>query len=270
MEYFVIGLLGPLSVQVGGVPVAPSAGQQRRLMALLAANLGREVGMAAIEEELWAGRPPGRPAAAVQTYVKELRRRIGDAVVTLPDAVDPKQILSRGHGGYRLGGPGAVLDVHDFERSVRDASRALAAGDHEEASRRLTAGLALWRGRALDDVRGGGALRAEALRLDELRLTALETRIGADLHLGRHARLISELTALTSLHPFQENLHGQLMLALHRSGRQSRALDVYRCLRARFVRELGIEPSRRLRALHRSVLAADPALDPPALAGLAS
>ncbi|HET6856289.1 MAG TPA: AfsR/SARP family transcriptional regulator, partial [Streptomyces sp.] len=124
--------------------------------------------------------------------------------------------------------------------------------------------LSRWRGPAFDDVLPGPALRAEALRLEEVRLAALEARITADLDLGRHAALVSELAALASRSPLQENLHAQLMVALHRCGRSSHALAVFRRLRESCVQELGIEPSRRLQELHRSVLARDPVLDAPA------
>lgn len=91
MECLEIGLLGPLTVTVGGVSVVPRAAQQRRLLALLVVNLGREVGMAAIEEELWAGRPPSRPAATVQTYVKEIRQRIAAAAAQSPRSAIPRR-----------------------------------------------------------------------------------------------------------------------------------------------------------------------------------
>ncbi|MGW0389323.1 AfsR/SARP family transcriptional regulator [Streptomyces sp. NPDC003042] len=259
MERLEIGLLGPLIVTVGGRSVVPSAAKQRSLLALLAVNLGREVSMGAIVEELWGGCPPNGPAAAVQTYVKHLRHRIGQVC-----GADPKEVMARGHSGYRLGSAGAGIDAKDFEAAVSEAHRALAAGDDEQAARLLGAGLAMWRGPALDDVQQSGALRAETLRLEEVRLAALEARIGAELRLGAHTRLVSELTALTTLYPLQENLHAQLILALYRSGRASRALEVFRRLRSTYVQELGIEPSRRLQELHRSVLGCDPTLDVPA------
>ncbi|MFE2327065.1 BTAD domain-containing putative transcriptional regulator [Streptomyces sp. NPDC059385] len=253
-----IGLLGPLVITVDGRSVVPSAAKQRVLLALLSVNLGREVGMGAIVEELWGGCPPNGPAAAVQTYVKHLRHRIsqsGDA--------DPKEVVARGYGGYRLGSAMALVDAREFETTVTEANRALAAGDDARGADLLRSGLAMWRGPALGDVRQGGALRAEALRLDEVRLAALEARIGAELRLGAHTRLVSELTALTSLYPLQENLHAHLIVALYRSGRASRALEVFRRLRSTYVRELGIEPSRRLQELHQAVLGCDPTLDPP-------
>ncbi|MDI2128406.1 AfsR/SARP family transcriptional regulator [Yinghuangia seranimata] len=261
MEQLEIGVLGPLVVGVAGVGVVPGALQQRRLLALLAVNVGREVGMAAIEEELWSGRPPAQPAAAVQTYVKELRRRI--AAAGRAHGIDAKRVLSRGHFGYRLGDAGARTDVRQFETALRDAHRSVDAGDDAGASRELAAALSLWRGPALEDVRSAGAVLAEALRLDELRMAAVEARIAADLRLGRHASVIGELVALTLLNPLQEGLHRQLMLAFYRSGRPSQALDVYRRLRGTLVGELGIEPSPGLRALHRAVLDADPMLDAP-------
>ncbi|MEV7522615.1 AfsR/SARP family transcriptional regulator [Streptomyces sp. NPDC091371] len=258
MERLEIGLLGPLVITVDGKSVVPSAAKQRGLLALLSVNLGREVGMGAIVEELWGGCPPNGPAAAVQTYVKHLRHRIAEV-----GGADPKEIVARGYGGYRLGSAVARVDAREFEATVSEANRALAAGDDERGADLLKSGLALWRGPALGDVPQGGVLRAEALRLEEVRLAATEARIGAELRLGAHTRLVSELTALTSLHPLQENLHAHLMLALYRSGRASRALEVFRRLRSTFVRELGIEPSRRLQELHRSVLGCDPTLDEP-------
>ncbi|WP_329391647.1 AfsR/SARP family transcriptional regulator (plasmid) [Streptomyces sp. NBC_01351] len=258
MERLEIGLLGPLVITVDGRSVVPSAAKQRGLLALLSVNLGREVGMGAIVEELWGGCPPSGPAAAVQTYVKHLRHRIAEV-----SGADPKEIVARGYGGYRLGSAVAQVDAQDFEATVTEANRALATGDDERGAELLRSGLAKWRGPALGDVQQGGVLRAEALRLDEVRLAALESRIAAELRLGAHTRLVSELTGLTSLYPLQENLHAHLIVALYRSGRASRALEVFRRLRSTYVKELGIEPSRRLQELHRSVLGCDPMLEPP-------
>jgi DNA-binding SARP family transcriptional activator len=265
MGYLGIGLLGPFAASVGGASIVPSASKQRRLLALLAIGGGREVGMAAIAEELWQGCPPAGPSAAVQTYVKQLRQRITVAAASrLSPCVDAKEILIRGHSGYRLFMPEVRVDGREFELLVRQGHQALADGDDERGVRLLSEGLALWRGPALGDVRASGALRAEALRLDEVRLAAVESRIEAEMRLGRHVHLVSELTALTSLHPLQESLHAQLMVALYRSGRPSQALEAFRRLREVSVRELGIEPSRRLQELHRWVLAGEPLLDAPA------
>ena len=103
--------------------------------------------------------------------------------------------------------------------------------------------------------------RPEAARLEELRLAALEARIDADLALGRHDTLTAELEQLAAEHPLRERLHGQLMLALYRCGRQAEALAAYRRARDLLAGELGIDPGEPLRRLHASVLAQDSALD---------
>ena len=103
--------------------------------------------------------------------------------------------------------------------------------------------------------------RPEAARLEELRLAAVEARIEADLALGRHDALTAELEQLVGDHPLRERLHGQLMLALYRCGRQADALAAYRRVRDLLAGELGIDPGEPLRRLHASVLAQDPALD---------
>jgi peptide/nickel transport system substrate-binding protein len=113
-----------------------------------------------------------------------------------------------------------------------------------------------------------------AARLEELRLAAVEARIDADLGLGRHDALTAELERLAGEHPLRERLHGQLMLALYRCGRQADALAAYRRARDLLADELGIDPAEPLQRLHKSVLAHDPALDwkgsTPALAGVPS
>jgi DNA-binding beta-propeller fold protein YncE len=73
--------------------------------------------------------------------------------------------------------------------------------------------------------------------------------------------LVPELEALVEREPLRERPRGQLMLALYRAGRQADALELYKDTRLRFVDELGIEPTPRLRELEQAILAQDPELD---------
>jgi len=111
-------------------------------------------------------------------------------------------------------------------------------------------------------VQAGNQLELQVNRLEEARLCALDQRIEADLRLGRHRELLSELTVLVRQHQLHEQLHGQFMLALHRSGRRGEALNVYQQLRSALVEQLGLEPSAALGRLQRSILAARPVLGP--------
>ncbi len=126
---------------------------------------------------------------------------------------------------------------------------------------RLREALALWRGPPLAEFAYEPWAQAEIGRLEELRLSALQDRIDADLALGRDGELVGELERLVSEHPLSERLRGQLMLALYRSGRQAEALAAYRAARETLVETLGIEPGAALRQLERAILDQDPALD---------
>ena len=131
------------------------------------------------------------------------------------------------------------------------------------ASRLLSEAEALWRGRAYSEVHDEPFARAEARRLEEVRLSATETRIDAELTLGRHQALVAELETLTNANPLRERLWSQRMLALYRSGRQAEALRVFQDLRSSLVAELGIEPGHEVTWLEHAILAHDTALDFP-------
>src|SRR5215813_8750725 len=129
------------------------------------------------------------------------------------------------------------------------------------AAETLRQALELWRSSVLADLADYAFTRPEAARLEELRLAALEARIDADLALGRHDTLTGELEQLVAEHPMRERLHGQLMVALYRCGRQADALAAYRRVRELLADEQGIDPAEPLRRLHEAVLAQDQALD---------
>ena len=151
-------------------------------------------------------------------------------------------------------------------RSSPRAPAALAAGDASRASERLREALDLWRGQPLADLDSAGFVQLERARLEELRLSAVEERLDADLALGRQAELVAELHALAREHPLRERLRAQLMLALYRSGRQAEALDVYQQGRRLLAEELGLEPGEALKRLEHAILEQDPALGAPARA----
>lgn len=170
------------------------------------------------------------------------------------------EVLLTRESGYLLAVRPEQVDALRFERLVEEGRDALSASEPERAAEALAAGLALWRGPALADVAGGSLARPEAVRLEELRLAALEDRIEADLAVGRR-EVVGELEQLVARHPLRERLWGQLMVALYRSGRQADALRAFQRARDVLVEELGIEPGSELRRLEAAVLAQDPALD---------
>ncbi|MFJ1930974.1 MULTISPECIES: BTAD domain-containing putative transcriptional regulator [unclassified Streptomyces] len=267
-----IDVLGALAVRENGLSVTPTAPKPRQVLALLALHADQVVPVATLIEELWSDRPPRSARTTLQTYVLQLRDLIATALLRDPEGAGPrsaKDVLVTTPGGYLLKTAGGASDVREFERLAGLGYRAMDAGDFPAAARQLGEALSLWTGSALADVQAGTQLEMEIRRLEETQLCALDQRIEADLRLGRHRELLGELTVLVSRYRTHENLHGQFMLALHRSGRRSEALDAYQRLRSVLVRELGFEPSAGLRRLQRSILMSgpEPTLDPAAAGG---
>ncbi|MEW1818297.1 AfsR/SARP family transcriptional regulator [Streptomyces diastaticus] len=261
-----IALLGTLAVREHGYSITPTAPKARQVLALLALHADQVVPVPALIEELWAGTPPRSARTTLQTYVLQLRSLISAALEQrqkkgqegAPGRRTAKDVLLTLPGGYLLHSGGGTSDVRGFDRLVVRGSQAMDAGDFPGAARLLREALSRWSGPAFADVDSGVQLEAEARRLEETRLCALDQRIEADLRIGRHRELLAELTVLAGRYRTHENLHGQFMLALHRSGRRGEALDVYQRLHQTLVRELGLEPSAVLRRLQRSILMAVP------------
>jgi DNA-binding SARP family transcriptional activator/tetratricopeptide (TPR) repeat protein len=253
-------ILGPLEVQQNGRSLPCRGAKLRLLLAVLLLHRNEVVSSDRLIEALWGDRPPATAAKALQMHVSQLRKLLepersvgvsGELLVTRPP-------------GYELRVEPGQLDLDRFDGALSEARAAAASGQTDLAARTLADALGLWRGPPLADLTFEESLQPEIARLEELRLTALEDRIDADLALGRHGGLIGELEGLAAEHPLRERLRGQLMLALYRSGRQAEALDVYRETRRMLVDELGIEPTRELKALEGRILAQDPGLAPSA------
>ncbi|MFC7588960.1 BTAD domain-containing putative transcriptional regulator [Nonomuraea antimicrobica] len=164
--------------------------------------------------------------------------------------------------GYRLVADPQDVDARRFEQLTGAGRQALTGGEPARAAALLREALELWRGAPLADAPHA---EAAAAALEELRLSATEDRVQADLDLGRHRELVAELSQLTAAHPLRERPRAQLMRALYGSGRQAEALTVYEEVRKLLDEELGVEPGAELAAAHLAVLRADPALGAPAI-----
>jgi predicted ATPase/DNA-binding SARP family transcriptional activator len=251
------GILGPVQVSLSGRAVPLGGPRQRAVLALLVLEADRVVSLDRLAEGVWAGRTPAAWATTLQTYVFHLRRALEPGRV--PGGAGG--VLVTSGRGYLLRLGREHLDAARFEDGFAAGRAALEAGRPAEAAEMLRRALGLWRGQVLADLSDYAFTRPEAVRLEELRLAALEARIDADLAVGRHDALTGELERLTADHPLRERLHGQLMAALYRCGRQAEALAAYRRVRDLLADELGIDPGEPLRRLHAAVLAQDPALD---------
>jgi DNA-binding SARP family transcriptional activator/tetratricopeptide (TPR) repeat protein len=245
-------LLGPVQVHGDGGPVEIRGALRRTLLAALLLHRGSVVSADRLGELVWAQNPPVSVTTSLYNQIMRLRQSLG-ADADRIRAVAP---------GYLIQVEPDELDLDEFSRLCGQARHSAAYGEWTQASEQYAAALALWRGEMLADV---PALHGQAAihRFQEDRLVALQGRIEAELSLGRADELVGELRGLVGGHPLREAFHGQLMLALYRSGRQAEALEVYRDLRRATASELGVEPGLMLQELHHRILRSDPGLTLP-------
>ncbi|WP_340687144.1 AfsR/SARP family transcriptional regulator [Amycolatopsis coloradensis] len=244
------GVLGPLTIESPpGRRTTPRGDHQRALLAVLLLNANSSVPVDALVETLWPDTPPKSYSSNLHTYVSRLRARFEGLEI----ARDPH--------GYRLVVEPADLDLLSFREAVAAGKAAARAGDPAAAAGHYRRALAEWRGPVLSGLHVP-RLDADIARLESERLAAFEDCVDAELSDGRHGELTGELQAMITEHPLRERLAAQLMIALHRAGRQADSLAVHRDLRATLVEELGVEPGAEVRRVHAAVLRGEDPVPP--------
>jgi DNA-binding SARP family transcriptional activator len=236
-----VRLLGPVDLVVDGRPVPLGSRHQRALLAALAMSVAHAVPTDRLRAVLWGDRPPRSANGSLHTYASRLRGLIGS------DAVE------RADHSYLLAIEPDCVDAVRFERLVRDAAEAPEPGIRSDRCRRA---LALWRGEAFGDLADDDAFRLEALRLAELRVTAMELALAAEIELGRHETAVAELEIAVEEHPYHEHLWHLLIDALSRDGRRVEALRACARLRATLA-GAGLEAGTALEQLERQILTGD-------------
>src|SRR4051794_2326923 len=243
-------ILGPLEIRTeqGALPLRRS--KPRAVLTILLLHANEAVSAERLAMALWGEEAPAGAVKTVQVHVSRLRKALGDG-----------DVIATTPSGYCLRVRPGELDLTHFERLVEEARHALTENRPDRAARRLRDALALWRGPPLAEFATEAFAQAEIARLEELRLTAVETCVEAELRAGWHAALVGELHGLVAAHPTRERLAGQLMLALYRCGRRAEALAAYRDARNTLVANIGVEPGPELRAVHEAILRHDASLE---------
>lgn len=250
-------VLGRVGLAIDGDPVPVRGKRERAVLAHLLAARGQVVSVDRFVEDLWG--PVDGAQASLQVAVSRLRAQIE------PDRAPraaPRLLVSSGTGYALLAAPDSV-DAELFSSLVARAHAELAVGEFDAAVAACDTAAALWVGAPFDDAPDSDLVRAEATRLEELRIGMLEVRAEACLALGRHALLTGELEALVAAYPLRERFRELHALALYRAGRQADALAVLREARQVLADELGIDPSPALRQLEADMLSQVPELAAP-------
>jgi DNA-binding SARP family transcriptional activator len=243
-------VLGPLRVLHDTRDCTPSASKARQVLALLLLRANQVVSTDALIEELWGERPPRSAVNTAQTYIYQLRRMFQRMSANTDDGV----AIVTSAPGYRLRVRQDQWDVDRFLRLSEQGRTLFSDGEIEAAAARLHQALSLWYGQPFSNVAGGPSLDAQIEMLQERRMAVLRLRIRADALLGRQQDLVAELRTLARQHPFDEWLHGQLMLSLYNLGRRTDALAAYQRIRVVLRDQLGLDPSPDLCRIHDDIL----------------
>lgn len=243
-------LLGPVEVHSQGLAVELGGSKAAGLLALLVLSSGRAVSISALMDGLWGEEPPRTAPKMIQVLISRIRRQLG---------ADGERLRTTA-AGYQLQVATGAVDLFRFE-ALQQRANAQLPRDPAAASATLTEALSLWHGPALANIRTEPFAEAAAARLEELRLAAVETRIEADLEVGRHRAVVAELHELVTTYPTRERFGEQLMLALYRDGRQADALATAQQIRTNLREGLGLDPGRRLAQLELAILQQDRSLE---------
>jgi DNA-binding SARP family transcriptional activator/WD40 repeat protein len=255
-------VLGSLEVVIDGNPIELGSRRIRRLLAALLVHPNEVVSTHRLVDLVWSDAEPVSGIRALKTNVSRLRTLLEPG----RGPGESSRIVTRAPG-YALTLELDELDAARFEQWVTDAERLLSDGDALGAVVAFDRALGLWRGPALVEFADEDWARPVATALEERRTVALEGRIESRLACGLHADVVGELEALIDRYPLRDRLRAQLMVALHRSGRQADALRAYQAYRAVLGEELGLTPSPELVQLEARIVAQDPALHAGVTAG---
>ena len=243
------GILGTVEVEGESGPLVVRGTRRRALLVRLLASANQPIAADRIAEDLWDGEPPQGASSTLTSHLSLLRQLLG-----------ADRITNRA-GSYTLRVEPGELDADEFVADVAEGHAALGRGDPQAAVESLERGLGRWRGPALADVASAGWAQGSIARFDELRLTAEEALLEAEMALGRHREVVAAAQSAVEAEPLREQRWATLMLALYRSGRQADALRAFQRLRHRLDEELGIVPSTTLGSLEESILLHRPELD---------
>lgn len=232
-----------------GEPICVRGQRQRRFLASLALKPGQVISKEEIIEDSWDGEPPLTVSGQLQTSAWMIRTALSDAGLT-------RGALGSHDRGYELRVPPERIDLFVFRDMVRCVRGLCARGQHEQASERLDAALALWSETALADVTSS-RLRQKGEALQEERTAAVELRALIDVGRGHYNAAIAQLRELVNRAPLREDLYVSLMKAYYAEGRQADAIQVFHRAKDILREQIGVNPGVKLREAMQAVLRQD-------------
>ncbi len=252
-------VLGAVEVRLDGRRLDLGSAKHRLVLTILLAAEGGPLAPDLLVDRIWSDNPPRTARALLYGYISDLRGTLDRSVPGAGDTLLPKN-----EGAYRARVDSDQVDLHRFHRRRRaglDArdDPAKAASLFREALREWGTGAGLQGGEPLTGLSGQWASDYRETLRNERRETLLAC-LDAELRIGHHSRLVSELDELAKAEPLDEKVTRLHMLALYRTGRLGEALAAYTAIRQRLDEQLGVEPGVELTKLHQRILEQDPSL----------
>jgi DNA-binding SARP family transcriptional activator len=244
-----VNLLGPFQLRIGEHDYcAALPGQVQTILKYLVSHRRCPVARDALLDLLWGEADPGVASGRLRVLMHTLRRSVPCIELGFRDLV----VMS---GNNFQVNPGARLwvDAEAFERHWHSGWRLVQAGYREEAAHEYEQAESLYTGDYLEDdpYSDWTLLRREALRdayagiLTMLATMSLESR--------DYTGTIIWAQKLLSQDNCQEDAYYLLMSSHVALGQTARAASWYTLCARTLKRELGVEPSERLRSLHDRV-----------------
>jgi DNA-binding SARP family transcriptional activator len=221
-------ILGPVEARRNGEIIHIGGHHQRAVLAALVLSANHSVRADELAWVVWGDDPPASADGTIQSYVSRLRHLLG------ADA-----IINEDHS-YTLVADCEQLDSCRFERLVHEARDRL-RDDPATALESSRAAIDLWRGPVLGLLGDEEFGHLEAIRLEELRLLAVEIETECELRLGQCAECASRLKGLVVEYPYRERFWRLLVQALFTDGRRLEAMSTYDEYQ-RWMEEAGLEP----------------------------
>jgi DNA-binding SARP family transcriptional activator len=247
-------LLGPVDLVLGEESMPLGGPRSKALLAALLLDTDRVVPVDGLIDAAWGIEAPGGARVQVQNRISTLRKIL--------QSIQLNTVIESAGGGYRIRSTSVRMDLAAFRQLERAARQAVAQGELLRAADHLGAALALWRGPALLGL-DSPRMEAASRRLAETEISTWEKLIDIELRLGRHREVTARLFRLVAENPWRERLVGQLMCALHRSGRTQEALSTFERLRRGLADETGLNPGHDLVRLRDLILRDDASLGDP-------
>lgn len=250
-------ILGPVEAVAPGTDAPGLAPRHRAVLAYLLLHAGVAISTDRLIDAMWGPLPPDSARAQIQTTIAAIRRMLR--------ASGADRMLATRPAGYVITPEPGQLDLDEFTSLIAKTPAVSDdpgdAADAADPADQIRAALALWRGEPLADITAH-YVQSARVRLNGQLLTAVERLAELELARGRHDDLIDELSVHAAANPLREKLCCQLMLALHRAGRQADALQAARTFRATLAEEQGLDPGHAFSKLEQDILRDAPDLRP--------